>query len=110
MGAVVSCSRDLFDRTRIELAVQSAGLEIVHVPEPNQLLGRTTQACLVLVDLSIEGALCAGAAVGGLVIGYLPHGERDLMRRARVMGYRIVLARSAFFVRLPGLLEQYCCR
>jgi len=59
---------------------------------------------LVIVDLDrcddIEGFVLTGVRV----VGFGPHVDSELHRRATDAGYSDVLARSVFFKRLPELL------
>ena len=67
---------------------------------------RALDPALVIVDLDrcedTEGFRLDGARV----IGFGPHVDSELHRRASDCGYSEVLARSVFFKRLPELLES----
>lgn len=61
---------------------------------------------LVVVDLDRCDDVESFAIDGLRVIGFGPHVDTDLHRRATEAGYTEVLARSVFFTRLPDLLTS----
>lgn len=86
---------NLFDRSRF------GGLAIfVETPEE----ARALDPSVVVVDLDrcddVEGFRLDGVRV----IGFGPHVDSALHRRAAEAGYSEILARSVFFKRLPELL------
>lgn len=93
---------DLMDRSRLQAASAAAGAELEVVAAPDALVGMPADLCVV--DLSRPGILDVLPQLNGRVIGFGPHVDRDLLRAARAAGCREVLARSAFFARLPQLL------
>lgn len=97
---------DLMDMSRVEAAgAATEGLEVVAAPDAGHLVEMAAGARAVLVDLSAEGALGVPASLAGVIaIGFGSHVDRDLLRSAREAGYDRVLARSAFFGGLAGLL------
>ncbi len=102
---VVAVVPDLMDRSKVSAAAQATGVEVTFVP-----VGRVdpeAPADLVLIDLSRPGSLAAVAAlaaVGRDMIGFGSHVDTEVLDAARIAGCRQVLARSAFFARLPALL------
>jgi hypothetical protein len=101
------------DRSRIT----APGVVVTFVSSPAALAG--TDADLIIVDVGRPGVLAALAALAALavpaapgapdreavpVIGFASHVDRDLMAAARSAGCPQVLARSAFFRRVPELL------
>ncbi|MEM7275430.1 MAG: hypothetical protein AAF547_20310 [Actinomycetota bacterium] len=93
---IVAHIPNLFDRSRF------SG-EVAFVETPEEAAGH--DPTLVLVDLDRcddpEGFRIDGPAT---VIGFGPHVDTELHRRATECGYTEVLARSVFFKRLPELL------
>lgn len=87
---VVAYVPDLMDRSRIRAAVPG----VVFATDPAGLA--TTDADVVVVDLSRPGVLDAVAGLGVPVVGFAGHAEHDLLARARAAGCR-VLVRSVFF-------------
>lgn len=61
---------------------------------------------LVIVDLDRCDDIEGFALDGVRVVGFGPHVDTDLHRRASEAGYGEVLARSVFFRRLPELLAS----
>jgi hypothetical protein len=98
---VVAYVPDLMDRSRM-----AALGDVTFVPDPAGLAARAAAegAEVVVVDLTRPGALEAVAAVEGRVVGFANHTERELMDAARAAGCDLVVARSAFFSRLPELV------
>ena len=90
---------DLMDRSR----VAASGVDVVWVRSPEELAGAA--ADLVIVDLSRPGVLDAVAGLSCAVVGFASHVDRELLAAARKAGCRQVLARSAFFGRLPEVLD-----
>ena len=96
MGAtIVAHVPNLFDRSRFQgraTFVETAEEAKAHEPT------------VVIVDLDrcddVEGFVLDGARL----IGFGPHVDSALHRRAAEAGYTEVLARSVFFKRLPELL------
>ena len=89
---------DLMDRSR----VTASGAEVVFVWAPAELVGRDDD--VVLVDLSRPGVLDVLPRIEARVVGFASHVDRDLLAAAKDAGCDQVLARSAFFGRLPELL------
>ncbi len=97
---------DLLDQSRISAAVEAAG-KVVVLARSAEEVPRLLEdgADLVLADLSRPGVLGLLAALrGSPSVGFAPHVDAALLRRARRAGCTRVLARSAFFARLPELL------
>lgn len=88
---------NLFDRSRFggRVTFVDSGTEAADVAP-----------ALVIVDLDrcddIEGFVLDGVRV----VGFGPHVDTELHRRAADAGYSEVLARSVFFKRLPELLAS----
>jgi hypothetical protein len=100
---VVAYVPDLMDRSK----VSSVGADVRFAPSPAQLPALIQEAgpSVVVVDLSRPGVLDVLPQLGEVrVIGFGSHVDRDLLEAARAAGCTEVLARSAFFSRLPGLL------
>jgi hypothetical protein len=94
------------DRSRIAAAVAAAGRVLVAVPDPAGLAARATdEITLVVLDLGRPGVLDALLALASVSsVGFASHVDHELLRRARSAGCGRVLARSAFFSNLAGLL------
>jgi hypothetical protein len=104
--AVLAYAPDLMDRSKITAA---AGREVVFVPSPPDLPGgaRVSGVGVVVVDLSRPGVLevlAEVASTGVRLIGFGSHVDRELLDAAGRAGCTEVMARSAFFHRLPELL------
>jgi hypothetical protein len=98
MKRVVGYVPDLMDRSRF-------GGSVTFVGAPLDLISASVGADLVIVDLSRPGVLEALASLEAPTIGFASHVDRELMAAARLAGCGEVLARSAFFSRLPELLS-----
>jgi hypothetical protein len=98
MKRVVAYVPDLMDRSRI-------GGSVTFVRSPAELAAAAVDADLVLVDLARPGVLEVLASIDAPTVGFASHVDRELIAAARVAGCGEVLARSAFFSRLPQLLE-----
>lgn len=108
MTRVVALVPDLMDRSRVEAGL-AARATVAFVDEPADLAAAAPGAALVLVDLEARGALDAVAAVAAgdghpRLVGFGSHVARDLLDEARRAGCDEVLARSAVFRRLNGLV------
>lgn len=88
---VVAITTDLMDRSKI-----SGALGGVRVVRPG---GDLSGADVVLVDLSLAGALEAATATGARVIAYGSHVDDEVLGAARSAGAE-ALPRSVFFRRL----------
>lgn len=94
---IVAHVPNLFDRSRFEGRA-------VFVDSPDEASG--LHPSLVLVDLDRCRDLPGFALDGVRVIGFGPHTDTELHRRAEACGYHEILARSVFFRRLPELLDS----
>ena len=87
---------DLMDRTRIGAVAANAGIEVDFVRRPDEI---GADSCdLLLVDLAVEGAIGAVAALPDracTVVGFGPHVDRARLKAAHAAGCSRVLARSA---------------
>lgn len=109
-GRILAYVPDLMDRSKVAAA---GGARVVFVPTPIQLAETVAAGDLVLVDLTRAGVLEALPVVverasegpRGRVIGFANHVERPTMEAAEAAGCHVVLARSAFFSRLPEWLD-----
>jgi hypothetical protein len=100
MKQVVAYVPDLMDRSRV-----AAAGSVTFVRTPGELVAASAGADLVLVDLARPGVLDVLASIDVPTVGFASHVDRDLIAGARLAGCDQVLARSAFFSRLPQLLE-----
>ena len=106
MTAVVAFVPDLMDRSKVAAV---GGDRVAFVSSVSALAAVDPAVDLVVVDLARPGVLAALSRLraGGStvrVIGFGSHVERELLDAARAAGCDEVLARSAFFGRLPQLL------
>ena len=100
--SVVVYAPDLMDRSRISAAV--AGATFVGRPEG---LAAAAVDDVVAVDVSRSGVLEWLPSVRARrIIGFGSHVDRDVLEAARAAGCTEVLARSAFFSRLPDLFSD----
>jgi len=100
---IVVFAPDLMDRSKITAVAPDA----VVVRQAGDLAEHAHRGVTVVVDLSRPGVLdvlAAVAATGSRVIGFGSHVERETLAAAQSAGCSEVLARSAFFGRLPELL------
>jgi hypothetical protein len=89
---------DLMDRSR----VTASGVQVVFAGAPAELIGLDAE--VILVDLSRPGVLDVLPGITARVVGFASHVDRELLAAARAAGCDEVLARSAFFGRLPQIL------
>ena len=89
---------DLMDRSKVAAAAPGT----VFVARAADLAG--VEADLVVVDLGRPGVLDVIPALGGRVVGFGSHVDREVLDAARAAGCDQVLARSAFFSRLGEIL------
>ena len=88
---ILAVTADLMDRSKI-----SGALEGVRVVRPGAELAG---ASVVLVDLSLGGALDDALATGARVIAYGSHVDEERLAAARAAGAE-AMPRSVFFRRL----------
>jgi hypothetical protein len=124
--AVAAYIPNLMDRSKVAAAAQALGVDISFASSPGEL---DLTATLILVDLGRPGVIealagsgaaasdaatpgAAGAGVEGTgsralgrSVGFASHVDRELLARGREAGCDQVLARSAFFSRLPAILS-----
>jgi hypothetical protein len=104
--AVAAYVPNLMDRSRVAAAAEGLGVEIKFASTVADL---DPSAPLTILDLSRPGVIealagSAGVAATGRSVGFASHVDRELMARGREAGCDQVLARSAFFARLPTIL------
>jgi len=91
---------DLMDRSK--LAAAAPGVEFVANPR----LLVEVEADLIVLDLSRPGVLEALSRLAHVrTIGFGSHVDVETLEAATAAGCDVVLARSAFFAGLPGVLE-----
>jgi hypothetical protein len=90
---VVAVTTDLMDRSKI-----TGALDSVRIVRPGADLAG---ADVVLVDLSLAGALQAAVASGARVVAYGSHVDDDALTAARAAGAE-AMPRSVFFKRLAS--------
>ncbi len=108
MPTVVAFAPDLLDQSRIAAAATAGGRRLVLARTAAEIPQHLEDiSTLVLADLSRPGVLQVLPALGSSrCVGFAPHIDGELMRRARAAGCAQVFARSAFFARLPELLGE----
>lgn len=117
MPRVAVCAPDLIDQSKIRAALAGADDDLVFVRPPGLLDAVVADGTVevVVVDVSRAGALDAIRAVAShradrpralRVLGFGSHVDRDGLAAALVAGCDQVLARSAFFGGLPGVLDS----
>ncbi len=113
MRRVMAVVPDLFFATKIAATAKALHVELALTP-----LARAAQAAaatppaLVLLDLQAPGdppalirALKADARTAAIpIVGFYPHVDHALRASAQEAGIDLVMPRSAFVTRLPGLL------
>lgn len=96
--AVAAFVPDLMDRSRISAAVPG----VVFVRTAAELAG--IHADVVVLDAARPGALDVVGQLAGRVVAFGSHVDTELLDAARAAGVSEVLARSAFFRRLPAVI------
>ena len=116
--SVLVLTSNLFFLPRIESAAEHFGLEVVSVASASALLeaAGTRTVSLVLVDLEVDEPVWSEAITAvnesvrkdgtPLVVAYGPHGEPEVLRKARELGSDAVIIKRDFSERLPELLES----
>jgi hypothetical protein len=101
-ASLVAYVPDLMDRSRLEIAGQSAGLTVAFVSDPEDLASAVGRgAGLVVVDLARAGVLEVLPRLGSAhTVGFASHVDTALLDAARQAGCDEVLPRSAVFRRL----------
>jgi hypothetical protein len=103
---------NLMDRSRVAAVADALGVDIRFASSP---AGLDPAASLTVVDLGRPGVIEAleaqaagsgGGSPGRRVVGFASHVDRELLARGRAGGCHQVLARSAFFSRLPAILSS----
>jgi CheY-like chemotaxis protein len=115
---VLVLTSNLFFLPRIESAAEHFGLEVASVASATALLeaAGTRTVSLVLVDLEVDEPVWSEAITAvnesvrkdgtPLVVAYGPHGEPEVLRKARELGSDAVIIKRDFSERLPELLES----
>lgn len=102
--SVVAFVPDLMDRSKIAAAAPGTRF----VGSTAELLAATSAAVapvdLVVVDLGRPGVADALRLINGRIIGFASHVDRELIDSAAAAGCE-AMPRSAFFFRLPALLN-----
>lgn len=103
MARVIAVTPDLMSGTRIQATLEAAGHEVRVVPEPPEE-GLEVVDLLVLDLARVDPA---GAAVADVpVLGFYPHVEVELRRRAEQAGIATCVPRSRFFREMPELVGR----
>lgn len=105
---VVVLSTDLMDRSRFAVLDGRAEVRVLRAASGvgDAVTGAEppTLTCVDLARPDALDAIAACAAAGARVVAYGSHVERERLDAAHAAGAE-VLARSAFFTRLPTLLD-----
>jgi DNA-binding NarL/FixJ family response regulator len=93
--------------SKVTATARAVGSEVQVVREPGKLAGQSGR--LLLVDLSLPGAIAAAASwksdnPAARVVGFVSHVDTATIQRARQAGLE-VMARSGFVDALPTLLN-----
>jgi hypothetical protein len=104
---VLALVPDLMDRSRVTAALGDDVELVATTGHLRDRLAAGPDPDVIIVDLGRRGVLDAlpavRAATAARIIGFGPHVERDLLTAAHTAGCDQVVARSAFFGRLPDL-------
>ncbi len=113
---ILAVVRDLMFSVQIGDMAKRLGVAVVYAGSRDVALAKLREhPKVVVLDLNLEsadpvGILTAIAAdtelKGVATIGFVPHVRVDLKARALEAGCGVVLARSVFAEKLPGLLES----
>jgi hypothetical protein len=105
---VVAFAPDLMDRSKVLAAARAAGATVEVLTTPSALPGAIDDGVLLaLVDLSRLDDLGVLSACRGIpTVGFGSHVDHQLLRAAADAGCSEVLPRSAFFRRLPSLVNR----
>ncbi len=111
MPDVVYFVRDMLFTSKIREVARQLGLSVQAAPDPAALAKAAVGAQVVIVDLRLEPALDALAALAAdpalaalPTIGFVDHERADVMDAARARGCRHVLTKGQFSKDLPRLL------
>ena len=117
---ILAIVEDLFFLAKIREAARQSGIEL-EVARPETLPEKLAQLQFPAVILDLNHR--SGRAIEAIqaikentqtqhvpVLGFLSHVQGDLAARARASGCDVVMARSAFSVRLPEILRDYSSR
>jgi PleD family two-component response regulator len=108
----------MFFASKIREAAKSAGVDIDFVKRPDGIIEKTGSdtPSVVIIDLNckkidtmelMRKIRNTEILKGVYAIGYLPHVEKDLMKKAYDAGYDTVLPRSLFSTRVREMFEDF---
>lgn len=110
--SLVYLVEDLFFVARIRDAADRLGIEQRSAPDAARLPGAARGASLVIVDLrrpdALEAleALAADPATAAIrSVGFIDHGNVEVMKAAAARGCATVLSKRRFASELPAILE-----
>ena len=113
---VLVLTSNLFFMPRIEAAADADGMDTVSASTAAKLMeaASSLHVPLVLVDLEMEESVWTDAlerlksagTPGTRVVAYGPHGEPDILRKARELGSDAVLIKRDFSEGLQELLAS----
>jgi hypothetical protein len=103
----IALIRDLMFASKVTATARAGGVAVRVFRDGENL----PAADRLLVDLNQAGALESAVAWkaagdGRSICGFVSHVDGETIAKAREMGVDLVLARSAFVQRLPGLLRM----
>jgi hypothetical protein len=104
---VVALGRDLMFSSRIAAEGRAAGVNVRIIRDP---AGLPPTARLLLVDLSLDGAIEAAAAWerrgGGPIVAFVSNVDEQTIAAARAAGLENVMSRGGFTRQLPRILRD----
>ncbi len=111
MADVVYLIRDMLFTSKIREVATQLGLKVQGAPDPAALVRAAPGARLVIIDLRLDRAMDALAALAAEPtlaaiprVGFVDHEKVDVMDAARAAGCAQVLTKGQFAKDLPNLL------
>jgi CheY-like chemotaxis protein len=109
MARVVALAPDLFFASKIEATLSAAGHEVALASTPDQAVGASEGAQLIVVDLHAEGLDARDFAArlsGKPLLGFYSHVEDQVGRGAEAAGFDLVVPRSRMAREMPALVAR----
>jgi CheY-like chemotaxis protein len=114
---IVAVLSDLMFTVKIQEAARGAGLEAIFVKTAANAFEKAKEGpAAIIIDLNstdfdalqlIEQLKADTETRGVNLVGFISHVQIDRKRAAQEKGCDVVIARSAFSQKLPGLLKEY---
>ena len=115
MARIVLVTPDLLFGSKVEGGLRAAGHEVRRFSAPDEGRSAAAGADVLVLDLGaghcdpatlVESTRAHGVPAGARTLGYYPHVDQEIRRRAERAGFDLVVPRSRMAREMAALVER----